>query len=135
LAGDRNFLLGSDISSADLTGSCDEVAAAIKKRRVVPFIGAGINMCGRTPPQFVLGSTLPNGAELATYLATRFGYPVGSSLDLARVAQYAYSRRSGPLYEALAEIFRSITPQSRCTGCWPARARPFVFWSLPITTT
>jgi hypothetical protein len=67
-------------------------------------------MCGRTPAEFVLGTTLPSGQELAAYLAQRFGYPAGSTPDLARVAQYAYAKQSGPLYEALADIFRRTYP-------------------------
>jgi hypothetical protein len=96
--------------SADIGESCDKIAAAIKRRRLVPFVGAGINMCGRTPDQFVPKLTLPNGSELASHLAERFGYPPGSALELARVAQYAYAKESGPLYEELAEIFRGSYP-------------------------
>src|SRR4051812_25082671 len=90
-------------SSEELAARCDEIVAAIKGLRVVPFLGAGINMCGRMPPKFVLGETLPSGYELAEHLAKKFGYPAGSNLDLARVAQFAYSKKSGPLYDALAE--------------------------------
>jgi SIR2-like domain len=90
----------------DLATRCVEIVSALKGGRLVPFLGAGINMCGRTPPRFVPGETLPNGTELAEYLAKRFGYPQGSNLDLARVAQFAYSKQSGPLYAALGEIFR-----------------------------
>ena len=90
----------------ELTTRCDAIAVAVRRRRLVPFLGAGINMCGRTPPKFVPGQTLPNGAELACYLAARFAYPGSGNLDLASVAQFAYSKESGPLYDALAEIFR-----------------------------
>jgi hypothetical protein len=86
----------------------DEIVSAVKGRRLVPFLGAGINMCGRTPPRFVPGETLPNGAELAEYLP-RFAYPAGSNLDLARVAQFAYSKQAAP-YDAPRNLSEKYQP-------------------------
>ncbi len=56
---------------------------------VVPFLGAGANMCDRpdeTP--WETGRFLPNGAELAQALAERSRYPARDSFDLLRVSQY-----------------------------------------------
>ena len=56
--------------------------------RVVPFLGAGANLCGR--PKAAVWKTdssefLPSGAELSAYLAARFN--CAPSPDLARVSQ------------------------------------------------
>jgi hypothetical protein len=52
------------------------VAKAIFEGRVVPFLGAGVNLVERKKDErFSQGSTLPSGAELASYLAQEFAYP------------------------------------------------------------
>jgi SIR2-like domain len=81
---------------------------AIIAGRVVPFLGAGVNQCGRpTDSAWGLGQYLPNGRELAGYLADYFGYPQSRDLlDLVRVSQYvAVMTGSGPLYEELHKLF------------------------------
>jgi hypothetical protein len=77
---------------------------------VVPLLGAGVNMCGR--PESATWSRdakyLPDGRDLARYLAEYFNYPYGETkeLDLARVSQYgAVMDGSGPLYKALQNLF------------------------------
>ncbi len=93
----------------ELTARCAEIATAAKQGRLVPFLGAGINMCGRVPAEFELGANLPSGGELAKYLAKEFNYPGGSSLDLARVAQFVLAtKRNGPLYMALRKVFTNV---------------------------
>lgn len=82
------------------------IVSAITQGRIVPFLGAGVNLCDRpsgTP--WEPGRYLPNGGELANYLAERFGY--GPSADLARVSQYValMGGGQGALYEALRELF------------------------------
>jgi hypothetical protein len=83
------------------------LANAITAGRVVPFLGAGVNQCGRpTDSAWSLGQYLPNGGELAGYLADCFGYPQTELLDLVRVSQYvAVMTGSGPLYEELHKLF------------------------------
>jgi hypothetical protein len=86
---------------------------AIVAGRVVPFLGAGVNQCGRpTDSDWSHGQYLPNGRELAGYLADRFGYPQsGDLLDLVRVSQYvAVMSGSGPLYEELRNLFDADYP-------------------------
>jgi hypothetical protein len=77
---------------------------------VVPLLGAGVNMCGR--PESASWSEdahyLPDGRDLARYLAEYFRYPYSDpkDLNLARVSQYgAVMDGSGPLYKALQRLF------------------------------
>ncbi len=86
------------------------VIKAMMEGRVVPLLGAGINLCGRPAdvvwerqdPRF-----LPSGGELAGFLAEYFEYPPGDHMrDLVRVSQYAAVMQGlGPLYDELHEIF------------------------------
>jgi len=83
------------------------VAKAIAEGRVVPLIGAGVNLCGRpSGARWQLGRYLPSSAELAAYLAKAFEYPAGELKDLLRVSQFAaVMTGSGPLYEELHRLF------------------------------
>lgn len=99
--------------------------------RVVPFFGAGANLCGRPAGlawQCGQSFHLPSGGELAVYLAENFGYPLSETQvscpsceseirlvekmqDLARVSQYiAVMTGSGPLYEELRKLFDADYP-------------------------
>jgi hypothetical protein len=88
------------------------VVKAIVDGRVVPFFGAGANLCGRPAGQaWHPGQYLPSGNELSAYLAENFGYPVNEPLDLVRVSQYAaLMTGSGPLYEELRRLFDADYP-------------------------
>jgi len=83
------------------------VMSAIMNGRVVPFLGAGANLCDR--PEGIAfeehGRYLPSGSELAAYLAKSFGCP--PSQDLARVAQYIalVGGGTGALYQVLRLLF------------------------------
>ncbi|HEV7860842.1 MAG TPA: SIR2 family protein, partial [Pyrinomonadaceae bacterium] len=99
-----------DIFSTNLPSDehYDGVIDSLTEGELVPFFGAGVNMCGR--PENVgwgPGQYLPSGAELASYLANRFSYPWAESVgDLLRVSQYvALVRGDGPLNKRLREIF------------------------------
>jgi hypothetical protein len=100
--------------SAPLGVHLDTIAKAIIDGRVVPFLGAGVNLCGRPPsaawtprqPQY-----LPSGTELATHLAESFGYPAGEPRELARVSQYvALMTGPAPLYDELRSVLDSDYP-------------------------
>lgn len=80
--------------------------------RVVPFLGAGVNLCDRPEgAAWKIGQHLPSGAELAEHLAKSFGYPATDAQDLVRVAQYvAVMTGSGPLYEELHHLLDSDYP-------------------------
>lgn len=88
------------------------VLNAILAGRVIPFFGAGVNLCGR--PQgaaWQLGQYLPSGGELSEYLAASFAYPEQDKGDLVRVSQYiAVMSGTGPLYEELRKLFDADYP-------------------------
>lgn len=104
-----------------LASYCERVVDGILRGKVVPFLGAGVNLSSR-PPGFAWSPAqerfLPSGSELAEYLARRFHYstvqacPVSEcprplrELDLARVAQYGQTTSdTADLYEYVREIF------------------------------
>ncbi len=81
---------------------------ALTEGNVVPFLGAGVNLCDRPPGNWDEKSDyLPSGAELADYLAKKFNYTDNDKLDLLRVSQYvATMAGSGPLYNKLRSILK-----------------------------
>jgi hypothetical protein len=83
------------------------IAHRILAGRVVPFLGAGVNLCGRpNEVPWQRGRYLPSGAELATYLASGNDYPYDDPTDLLRVSQYVdVMLGNGPLYEELHDVF------------------------------
>ena len=102
------------------------VIKAMAEGRVVPLLGAGVNLFGRPPnTTWRRGEHLPNGAELAAYLAERFDYPTDHAAELVRVSEYAYVMTgSGPLYESLHEIFDAdypVCPVHRVLAALPRR--------------
>jgi hypothetical protein len=82
------------------------VAKAIAEGRVVPLLGAGVNMLGRpSGAAWEQGQYLPSGVELAAYLAGLFDFPPDELPDLLRVSQYiTVMTGSGPLYEKLHQL-------------------------------
>ena len=94
--------------------------------RVIPLLGAGVNLCGRPPDAgWRPGGYLPTAGELTRYLAERFDYPRDEALDLVRVSEYAYVMSgSGPLYEELHDVFDAdyqISPLHRFLAELPRR--------------
>jgi hypothetical protein len=82
----------------------------IRRGRVTPFLGAGVNLCGRPPGElFSMGKWLPSGTELAHYLAREFNYRPArenDDADLLRVSQWVtVALGSGPLASELHDIF------------------------------
>jgi hypothetical protein len=74
------------------------VSDALRGGRVVPFLGAGVNLCDR--PRGVTWQPedktfLPSGAELARYLAGKFFYPGGEKCVLAEIAEIAQKGGKG----------------------------------------
>src|SRR5512144_586833 len=114
----------------------------IHRGRVTPFLGAGVNLCGRPRnAAFRLGEWLPSGKELARHLAREFAYPFeASETDLVRVAQWvAVTLGSEALYAELHDIFdRDYGPTAihrslaRLPGLAEQQARPE--YPLLITT-
>jgi hypothetical protein len=90
-----------------------QLVREIRRGRVTPFLGAGVNKCGQ--PQgaaFHLGESLPNAMELAQYLAKEFSFPPELDIELLRVAQWVtVTLDSGTLYAELHNIFdRDYSP-------------------------
>lgn len=91
------------------------VVTLLTDGRVVPFLGAGANLCGR-PASAVWEDHqqgfLPSGGELASYLAEEFHCPPDA--DLARVSQYvSLTTGTGGLFGKLHEVFdRNYEPTS-----------------------
>lgn len=117
--------LSTPPSPADL----ESVIESLCDGKLVPFLGMGVNLCGRPPhAPWERGKSLPSSSELAAYLAERFRYPEGDAHDLVRVSQYITFRRSpGALYDALHEFFSSAdcppTPLHRFFASLPALLR------------
>jgi hypothetical protein len=86
------------------------IAKQLVKGKVVPVLGAGVNLCGRPAnAPWQQGRFLPSGAELAAVLAE--GFPTIRSYELAQVAQYVAALAGrGPLYEQLHEVFDDDYP-------------------------
>lgn len=81
---------------------------AIKNGELIPFLGAGVNLCDRTAGERWCPDSqfLPSGEELSRALALEFGYPWSDSNDLLRVAQYVSLMHTlKKLYESLRAIF------------------------------
>lgn len=90
----------------------DSVIDSLKEGELVPFFGAGVNLCGRPAnTAWQLGQYLPSGGELSVYLAGEFNYPWAETSDLLRVSQYiALIRGLGPLNKRLRKIFVAEYP-------------------------
>ena len=88
------------------------VASRLLAGRVVPFLGAGANLCGRPEGErFRRGHYLPSGLELAQLLAHHSRYPVPEHLDLLQVSQYMDAvLGERVLYEHLRNTFDADYP-------------------------
>ena len=82
------------------------VARRLGTGSVVPFLGAGANLCERpSDARWEADGYLPSGAELAAYLAKPYGYPE-KNLDLLRVSQWVdLVSSSRALVDELHEVF------------------------------
>jgi len=107
----------------------------------VPFLGAGVNLCGRaTETRYRHGENLPSAAELSEYLAGEFEYRGANKDDLLRVSQYAsVMRGSGPLYKKLQFVFAAEylpTPLHEFFAALPAilREKNYPPCQLIVTT-
>jgi SIR2-like domain len=104
------------------------VARRLADGRVVPFLGAGVNLCDRPAgAPWQSGKYLPNGAELANQLASDYGYPPGELQELVRVSQYVSTVvGSGPLYVSLRSVLDVDYPPTslhQFLATLPARMR------------
>jgi SIR2-like domain len=93
----------------------DLITRRMLKSKVVPVLGAGVNLSERPPHvPWERGRYLPSGQELADELAQHIGNVSSDSRDLARVSQYvAALEGEGPLYEELHDVFNANYPPTR----------------------
>ena len=105
--------------SPEIADHCSQIVEELKNGRVVPFLGAGVNLCGfdRTPgiaDLWTKNKWLPNGSELSRFLAHRFAYnDPATDWDLMRVSQYAsVVSGGGPLYDELQRLFAQDYPST-----------------------
>jgi SIR2-like domain len=102
---------------AGLADHCRRVSKAFRDGDVVPFLGAGANLCGRAVPPGKWtkpSDCLPSGRELSEYLAREFDYPFEDKHNLLRVAQYQDTMEgAGPLKKHLREVFVRDYPPTR----------------------
>jgi DNA-binding SARP family transcriptional activator/class 3 adenylate cyclase len=85
-----------------------ELLDALAAGRLVPFLGGGVNVFGRSGngPWAKGDSGAPEGRDVAAYLADCFECPAEHARELARLSQYvAVTRGSGPLYDELHALF------------------------------
>jgi len=89
------------------------IAQMLARGRMIPFLGAGANLCDRAHLGWEQGGPfLPSGAELARHLAECGLYPpypddpLPEQLDLLRVSEYvAAAAGEDELYAILREVF------------------------------
>ena len=88
------------------------VARRMLEGKVVPFLGAGANLCGRGDEPWRRGARfLPSGRELATMLAESVRYPDPEDRDLMRISQYVDAKLGwGTLYEYVRSPFDTDCP-------------------------
>jgi SIR2-like domain len=109
-----------DEAAQSLERHCRNIARDVLEGRVVPILGAGVNLCERPPSVKwdIDSGFLPSGAELAEHLASQSAYtpdlyrattsdekyePV---FDLIAVSQYVeVLKGSVDLYRALHDVF------------------------------
>jgi hypothetical protein len=114
--------------------------------KLVPFFGAGVNLFERPGQLRWTGDSqehLPNGSELAQYLAATFDCPLPDDGDLARVSQYiALTLGSGDLYETLHHLFNRNYPPTdlhrffaRLPGKVRRRSKDPEKWQFPLLVT
>ena len=98
----------------DLKEHSERVVKAMIDGRVVPFLGVGINLCGRSPnKKWRQGqsSYLPTSSELTKHLQKTFEVPVDKLEDLVQVSQYiADTAGTRRLYEELHKLFGGDFP-------------------------
>jgi hypothetical protein len=86
----------------------EDVVDAIREGEVIPFLGAGVNLCDRrdVPKPWQPCGHLPSGVELAEWLAKQRNYPPDEARDLLHVAQYVGVTRGWlKLYKDLRSVF------------------------------
>jgi hypothetical protein len=125
--------------SAQLEDHYRTIARYMRDGVVVPFLGAGVNMCGRTETE-TTADRPPSGDELAAHLARTCSYPESDDRNLVRVSQYmAVKEDEASLYRELRKVFDRDyppTPLHRFLAGLPAlmRAQPQPVYQMIVST-
>lgn len=96
-----------------------EVAKLLRLGKVIPFLGAGVNLCDRPPTitakTWKKSGYLPRGGELAEYLAEEFNIPESQNRsDLMRVSQYvSVIKGQNQLYDSLQALLKGEFPTTQ----------------------
>jgi hypothetical protein len=100
--------------SVDLDTHYNSIGNLLEVGKLAFFLGAGANLCGRTRSEsWRPGRELPDGGELAQYLAEKWRYQP-RPLELGRVAQYIeHHIGDGPLNDQLHELFDADYPYTQ----------------------
>ncbi len=105
------------------------VIDAMEKGRLIPFFGAGVNLCIRPPdydydqPWDPNSGFLPSARELSHCLAGFFQYPAPDRENLLRVSQFVATNGTSVLDDHLHMLFNrdyTITPLHRFFAALPA---------------
>jgi hypothetical protein len=111
----------AEVSSdgSDLEIHYQKVVRKMMNGLVVPLLGAGVNFSGRPRDENfrwdqTKHSYLPNGSELAAWLAERFEYypDLKEIKELDRVSQFLELKEGGELYQSLHDLFDADYPPS-----------------------
>ena len=115
------------------------VASALLEGRLVPFLGAGANLCGRPVDEtWRPGLWMPNAHELATALAGRFGVEPGPLIDVADEVSVRFGEL--PLARELRHVFEydyapTAVHRALAASCGLIRERGVSRnWPLFVTT-
>ena len=96
----------------ELDSHLTTVITSLEWGSVVPFLGAGANLCNRLEnDKFDPPRNLPSSAELAAYLAQKFKHPPPNVEDLIRLTErIELDVGQALLYERLRELFNADFP-------------------------
>lgn len=104
-----------------------EICRPLLQGRVIPFLGAGVNLYDRGDEPFIPCRHLPSAHELTKHLVELCRYPADEPLDLMRVSQYASVMISPRfLKDELHQLFNHeypITPLHHLLASLPALQR------------
>jgi DNA-binding SARP family transcriptional activator len=96
-------LLDEQVARPEVADNVDDVLRALLAGRLVPVLGAGVNLAGLAGNGRI---GVPVLDDLAAYLVQEFDVPRDRGGELTKVAQWiAVTRGVGPLYDALHEVF------------------------------
>lgn len=95
----------------ELNTHYNSIGNLLEVGRLVFFLGAGANLCGRSRSEtWRPGRDLPDGTDLAQYLADKWRYQP-RPLELGRVAQFIeHEIGDGPLNDQLHDLFDADYP-------------------------